>query len=29
VARPVRPTALLAKYPGSTERVLKRYGAGG
>ena len=29
VARPSRPTALLAKYPGSTERVLKRYGDSG
>ena len=23
VARPARPTALLARFPGSTERVLK------
>jgi hypothetical protein len=27
VARPVRPTALLAKAPGSTERVLKGHAA--
>jgi len=27
VARPVRPTALLAKYPGSAERVLKGHAA--
>ena len=26
VARPVRPTALLAKYPASTERVLREGG---
>jgi hypothetical protein len=24
VARPVRPAAMLAKYPASTERVLKK-----
>ncbi len=25
VARPIRPAALLAKYPGSTERVRKAH----
>jgi uncharacterized protein len=28
VVRPTRAAALLAKYPASTERVLKRPGAG-
>lgn len=27
VARPVRPAALLAKYPASTERFTKAHGA--
>ncbi|MCR5881175.1 DUF1272 domain-containing protein [Phenylobacterium sp. J367] len=27
VARPIRPAHLLAKYPASTERVLKRHKA--
>jgi hypothetical protein len=26
VARPIRPVAMLAKYPASTERVLKQGG---
>lgn len=26
VARPVRPPAMLAKYPASTERVVKAHG---
>ena len=26
VARPARPTALLAKFPGSAERVVKGHG---
>lgn len=29
VGRPVRPTALLTKFPGSTERVVKAHGACG
>jgi len=29
VARPVRPTALLAKFPGSVERVVKAHRACG
>lgn len=29
VARPLRPTALLAKFPGSSERVVKAHGACG
>ena len=29
VVRPVRPTALLAKFPGSAERVVKAHGACG
>lgn len=28
VVRPPRPATLLAKYPASTERVLKDHGAG-
>lgn len=28
VARPIRPTAKLAKYPAQTERVLKPQGCG-
>lgn len=27
VARPIRPAAMLAKYPASTERVLKAHAA--
>ncbi|HPA38242.1 MAG TPA: DUF1272 domain-containing protein [Phenylobacterium sp.] len=29
VARPIRPAALLAKYPASTERVVKAHAACG